>query len=52
MTGSEAMGAFGIGSMLGGWTVCGWGANSSLDMLARSFSCSICERCCFGLLVG
>ena len=51
-TGSEAVSAFGIGSWLTGGKVCGWGANSILDVEGRSFVCSLDARCCFGLFMG
>ena len=44
--------AFGIGSMLGGWNVCGWCANNSLDNVGQFLDFSFCERRCFGCLVG
>ena len=51
-TGSEAVSAFGIGRRLADGNVCGWGANSILDVEGRSFVCSLVARCCFDLLVG
>ena len=51
-TGSEAVSAFGMGSRLADGNVCGWGANRMFNVEGRSFCCSLCKRCCFGLLVG